>query len=181
MTSGYDFSFSRQVFARALQITSPQKQRGRTRPSREGAGKTGCALHPRSRVQLCASRNAHEHTGEAEAVRPSLRNGFTAYFVLSPVIGLSCHRRHTEILRDLTPASRRQDHTTSPSAIARLRLKASPGSARVRRSFSEGGSASFVHAQKARDDASRPPQPAPTFVTMANVPSFGTGWRRLSR
>ena len=38
-------------------------------------------------------RNAHEHTGSAEAVRPSLRNGFTAYFVLSPAIGLSCHRR----------------------------------------------------------------------------------------
>jgi hypothetical protein len=27
------------------------------------------------------------------AVRPSLRNGFTAYVVLSPAIGLSCHRR----------------------------------------------------------------------------------------
>jgi hypothetical protein len=30
---------------------------------------------------------AHEHTGSAEAIRPSLRNGFTAYFVLSPAIG----------------------------------------------------------------------------------------------
>jgi hypothetical protein len=29
-------------------------------------------------------KNAHEHTGSAEAVRPSLRNGFTAYSVLSP-------------------------------------------------------------------------------------------------
>src|SRR5882757_7454844 len=29
----------------------------------------------------------------AEAIRHSLRNGFTAYNVLSPVIGLSCHRR----------------------------------------------------------------------------------------
>ena len=36
--------------------------------------------------KLC-ERNAHEHTGSAEAVRPSLRNGFTAYIVLSPVIG----------------------------------------------------------------------------------------------
>jgi hypothetical protein len=52
-------------------------------PKREGAGKTGCALHPRSRVQR-QTKNAHEHTGSAEAVRPSLRNGFTAYFVLSP-------------------------------------------------------------------------------------------------
>jgi hypothetical protein len=37
-------------------------------------------------VQSCA-KNAHEHTGSAEAIRPSLRNGFTAYFVLSPVTG----------------------------------------------------------------------------------------------
>jgi len=28
--------------------------------------------------------NAHEHTGSAEAIRHSLRNGFTAYFELSP-------------------------------------------------------------------------------------------------
>jgi hypothetical protein len=32
-------------------------------------------------------RDAHEHTGSAEAVRPSLRNGFTAYFVLSLATG----------------------------------------------------------------------------------------------
>jgi len=30
-------------------------------------------------------RSAHEHTGSAENIRHSLRNGFTAYFVLSPV------------------------------------------------------------------------------------------------
>src|SRR6202790_1278748 len=29
-------------------------------------------------------KNAHEHTGSAEAIRHSLRNGFTAYAVLSP-------------------------------------------------------------------------------------------------
>ena len=39
--------------------------------------------------------SAHEHTGSAEALRPSLRNGFTAYFALSPVNGPSCHRRST--------------------------------------------------------------------------------------
>jgi hypothetical protein len=61
-----------------------EPRRGAGRPSREGAGKTGCALHPRSRVQS-VERNAHEHTGSAEAIRPSLRNGFTAYFALSPV------------------------------------------------------------------------------------------------
>jgi hypothetical protein len=40
---------------------------------------------------------AHEHTGSAETLRPSLRNGFTAYFVLSPVRpGLVCHRHPEE-------------------------------------------------------------------------------------
>src|SRR6266436_10133276 len=29
-------------------------------------------------------RSAHEHTGSAEAIRHSLRNGFTAYAALSP-------------------------------------------------------------------------------------------------
>ena len=32
-------------------------------------------------------RSAHEHTGSAENIRHSLRNGFTAYSVLSPVTG----------------------------------------------------------------------------------------------
>ena len=53
-------------------------------PEREGAGNAGCTLHPRSRVQWVEG-GAHEHTGSAEALRHSLRNGFTAYFVLSPV------------------------------------------------------------------------------------------------
>src|SRR5437660_7885994 len=67
---------------------------------------------------ICANKSAHEHTGSAETLRPSLRNGFTAYFVLSPVSGLFCHRHPREVLLpgNLTPASRRQDHTTSPSA-----------------------------------------------------------------
>jgi len=96
-------------FARGLAVSS--------RPLRkEGAGKAGCALHPRSRVQNL-QKSAHEHTGSAEAVRPSLRNGFTAYVALSAVIGLSCHRRLRKSLpANLTPASRRQDHTILPSA-----------------------------------------------------------------
>src|SRR5438477_8904114 len=58
--------------------------------------------HPRSRGRResrvptapavsCAKRTvigAHEHTGSAETARLSPRNGFTAYFVLSPVSGL---------------------------------------------------------------------------------------------
>src|SRR5438067_3160356 len=55
----------------------------------------------------------------------------TVYFVLSPVTGLFCHR-HPRIYSssspgradlpstNLTPASGRQDHTTSPSAATSL-------------------------------------------------------------
>jgi len=60
-------------------------------PWKEGAGNAGCALHPRSRVQWVEG-NAHEHTGSAEALRHSLRNGFTAYFALSPATNSFCHR-----------------------------------------------------------------------------------------
>jgi hypothetical protein len=46
----------------------------------------------------------------------------TAYSALSPVTGLSCHRRPRKLpSANLTPASGRQDHTTSPSASGALR------------------------------------------------------------
>ena len=104
----YDFAFSRHVAPEVCNyVRSPAKV--------EGAGKTGCTLYPRSRVQDAHSKSAHEHTGSAEAFRPSLRSGFTAYFVLSPVNG-SFATVAAQTLRDLTPAPRRQDHTTSPYA-----------------------------------------------------------------
>src|ERR1700730_7483170 len=40
----HGFAFSRRVAPEVLQIVPPSKRT-------EGAGKTGCALHPRSRVQ----------------------------------------------------------------------------------------------------------------------------------
>src|SRR6266704_237927 len=53
---------------------------------KEGAGNTGCALHPRSRVQCNKEMRTRAYRA-AESIRHSLRNGFTAYSVLSPVIG----------------------------------------------------------------------------------------------
>jgi hypothetical protein len=43
----------------------------------------------------------------------------TVSFVISPVTGLFCHR-HRRLPANLTPASGRQDHTTSPSASSAL-------------------------------------------------------------
>ena len=54
----------------------------------------------------------------------------TVSFVLSLVTGLSCHHHPQEalLLKNLTPASGRQDHTTSPSARIALSSVAQPAS-----------------------------------------------------
>ena len=75
----------------------------------------------------CTKESAHEHTGSAETLRPSLRSGFTAYFVLSPVTGfLATVAPAILTLQNLAPAPGRQDHTTSPSAINCVRLAQLP-------------------------------------------------------
>ena len=73
-------SFSRHGSARAFQIRWPSLRT-------EGAGKAGCALHPRSRVPKLRNWRTRAYRS-AETPRHSPRNGFTAYFVLSPVNGL---------------------------------------------------------------------------------------------
>src|SRR3978361_2292335 len=88
-------------------------------PSIRGGREDRVRAAPAVSRAKCANKDAHEHTGSAEAVRPSLRNGFTAYNALSQVTGLSCHLRLREFpFANLTPASGRQDHATSPSASA---------------------------------------------------------------
>ncbi len=115
--------------ARALLRLHPRggrkrpSKRGRRRPSREGAGKTGCALHPRSRVQKCVKENAHEHTGSAEAIRPSLRGGLRLIASSLPGDRAFLPPSPALLSANLTPASGRQDHTTSPSAASAVRQK----------------------------------------------------------
>ncbi len=102
------------------------------RPSREGAGPSQeGGREDRVRAAPAVSRakvsnkNAHEHTGSAEAVRPSPRNGFTAYSALSLVTGfvVTIAGVMRSIITNLTPASGRQDHTTSPSTSGAVRQK----------------------------------------------------------
>jgi hypothetical protein len=61
----------------------------------------------------------------AENIRHSLRNGFTAYFVLSPENGSFASVVSGIAPTNLAPAPRRQDHTTSPYASAPF-VKAHP-------------------------------------------------------
>src|SRR5882762_7467219 len=57
-------------------------------------------MRPQPRVQM---KKAHEHShhGHTGFTRHSPRNGFTAYFALSPAIGLVCHRRLARLLARL--------------------------------------------------------------------------------
>ena len=74
----------------------PQKREGAVR-SQEGRREDRVRAAPAVSCAKAVRNNAHEHTGSAETLRPSLRNGLTAYSVLSPVRPeLVCHRRPQE-------------------------------------------------------------------------------------
>ena len=110
MTTGYRFAISRRCFARALHLRfALLENRGRREDRVRAAPAVSCAN--------CAHKTAHEHTGAAGTLRPSLRNGFTAYFVLSPENGsFASVARGNFASPHLTPAPRRPNHTTSPYA-----------------------------------------------------------------
>src|SRR5215216_7364553 len=85
----------------------------------EGAGNAGCALHPRSRVPRIAhlvhtsiQGSGNTPTSPAQWLYGLLRAlpGERALLPPSPLRSL--------LLKNLAPASRRQDHTTSPYALA---------------------------------------------------------------
>src|SRR5207244_9691250 len=96
----------------------------------EGVGNAGCPLHPLPRVRSVESTRVFT-TGPPE--HPAFPHAMvlTVSFVLSSVTGLVCHRRQRikalsapgradKTSANLTPASGRQDHTTSPYAATSL-------------------------------------------------------------
>src|SRR3982075_2554612 len=100
------------------------------RPETEGVGNAGCPLHPQPRVRSVESTRVFTTVAPEHPAFPHAMV-LTVSFVLSPVTGLSCHRRlRTKVLSapgradlpsaNLTPASGRQDHTTSPYAATSL-------------------------------------------------------------
>ncbi len=118
-------------------------------PLKEGAGKTGCALHPRSRVQMHIKKRtrAYRFSGNTPA--------FPAQWLYDlsralPGERLFCLRRRRDIPANLTPAPRRRDHTTSPYAINALVQHA------------------YAHLTLPASTAS-----PPAFVTIAKRPSLG--------
>ena len=147
----------------------PSNQRAQGMPGARSARSLACSVK-NTRV------SHHGHTG---FTRHSPRNGFTAYFVLSPVTGLVCHRRqrNTECQKpgradmpsvNLTPASGRQDHTTSPSALAPF--VSAPLTAHGKPALPPGFAPDAARVHRI---------PRPTSVTIAKRPSEGARRREL--
>jgi hypothetical protein len=76
-------------------IPRPNARVLKNRPPSKNGGSRECRVRAAPAVSCakCTKESAHEHTGSAEAIRHSLRNGFTAYIALSPATNSSCHRR----------------------------------------------------------------------------------------
>jgi hypothetical protein len=87
----------------------------------------------------------HGHTGNA---RHSPRDGFTTYFVLSPVIGLFCHRHQQRCSYQLDASVETSGPHDFAVRITRQSSKAHP----------------------------RPSHPVPTSVTIAKRPSVGQSY-----
>src|SRR3989441_11343988 len=87
----------------------PSNQRVQGRPGACCTRGPACDLRKQNRTRAYRA---------AGAFRPSLRNGFTAYFVLFPENGSFASVATGEALPfpDLAPAPRRPNHTTSPYA-----------------------------------------------------------------
>ena len=87
-------AFSRHDASEFCQAMPPNEIRGRGECRVPNAPAASCAL--------CSfSMHTSIHSGGTGNIRHSPRDGFTAYFVLSPVTGLFCHRRPRDKPRDL--------------------------------------------------------------------------------
>ncbi len=154
-------SHSRGALRPSLQNRSPKENRGRRERRVRAAPAVSCAkVH---------ERNAHEHTGSAEAIRHSPRNGFTAYAVLSPATNSSCHRRQRisglfesgrvrKNLRRLDTSNGCQDHTVLPYVAASFVCMNSiaHGKPALRFRFTPDAAASTASRPNVRDDGQRP-------------------------
>jgi hypothetical protein len=95
------------AFARVLQIHSPQKQRAHATLNR-GRGEDRVRAAPAVSCAKVTNKNAHEHTGSAETLRPSPRNGFNGLSSCSPrrdhSLLVTVARVMRSIITNLTPA-----------------------------------------------------------------------------
>src|ERR1700675_3739796 len=147
----------------------------------KGRGERRMPVAPAASRALCIGK---KHTSKrVHRNHPAFPHAMvlTVSFELSPVTTLVCHRRpRTNVVpkpgraditsANLTPASGRQDHTTSPYAATSL----------VRSLLTAHGPFANPPCNPvARKTLPRPPHPHPASVTIAIRPSGGVGWPKF--
>jgi hypothetical protein len=148
------------------------RSRGARRPGcacifrpKEGVANAGCPMHPRPRVRFALAK---KHTSKrVHRNHPASPHAMALRLISrSPVIGLSCHRHPADMAlskpgradltsANLTPASRRQDHTTSPYAatsLVRVPLIAHRPKPTLQSRRTQNAAASTASAPRVRDD-----------------------------
>ena len=141
-------SRSRDIIRPSFTNSFALKNRGRREDRVRAAPAVPCAK--------VANKNAHEHTGSAEAVRPSLRNGLR-------LIPCSPRRDHS-LLVTVAPRKREIPRNLTPAIGA-----SGPHDFAVR----------FSHARQSQ--LSRPSLPAPNVRDDRETPLLvGAGWREIS-
>src|SRR6266478_3053858 len=161
MTSKHTFTPSPRDAPEPLMNLSPK----------EGVGNVGCPLHPRPRVHLVVVERTRVTTSTPESPDVPARNGFNGFLRALPgdrallppspcgLKVLSSPVEPNEPPQDLTPASRRQDHTTSPSASSAVVLHAANRSRRaIRPALASHAQHCRVHRipPRVRDDHDTP-------------------------
>ena len=107
-------AFPQHEFARVLQFRCPSVNRGRRESRAPTAPAAPCAM---------VDKNAHGFDRYSRDIPAFPARRLYSLYVLFPVSGLFCHRRRQVKSTDLTPGSRRQNHTTSPYAASLTRQR----------------------------------------------------------
>jgi hypothetical protein len=152
--------------------TFAPKKRGRRRPSRERAqGRRPGARCTRGLVcKRCTKKRTRAYRFSG-GIRPSLRNGFTAYTALSSATNSFCHRRR-RIEGSSNPGwARKTSAGLTPATGARTTRFCRPHQRRSSPRRLIAHEPRFTLQLPRATTLPRQPLPAPTFVTMANAPS----------
>src|SRR6267378_2984129 len=146
-------------------------------PPKEGVGNAGCPLHPRPRVHFVLVERTRVTTSTPESPGIPARNGFNGFLRALPGDRALLPPSPTDMFlskpgwadlnsANLTPASRRQDHTTSPYAATSL----------VRSLLiAHGPFANPPCDPVARKTLPRPPHPMPNVCDDRETPLCGPG------
>jgi hypothetical protein len=111
---------SRGAMRPSLANRSPRKKRAQGMPGARCTRSLACEIKKHTSIVT---------TVTPEITRHSPRNGFTAYFALSPAIGLVCHRRLARLLARLdagVEASEPHDFAVRVSTVRQVRCPRPP-------------------------------------------------------